>query len=77
MHRCSSFYEVGKKDCITSVDQFWPRQDEEGRLIAEDVTAYQKCCIHSVHDQGGNTSNLLSHLKMYYPTLHRFIKSQC
>ena len=53
---------------------FWPRKDKEGSLKA-DVAACQKCCSH-VHDKGCNTSNLLSHLKMYHSTLHGFIKSE-
>ena len=57
------------------MDLFWPRKDKEGRLKAEDVTACQKCYIHSVHDKGGNISNLLSHLKMHHTTLHGFVKS--
>ena len=43
------------------MDLFWPRRDKEEYLKAEDVTAFQKCYSHSVHDKDGNTSNLLSH----------------
>ena len=53
---------ITKKDDITSVVLFWPRKDKERSLKAEDVVACQKCCSH-VHDKGGNTSSLLSHLK--------------
>ena len=60
---------VTQKDYITSVVLFWPRKNKEGCLKAEDVAACQKCCSH-VHDNGGNTSNLLSHLKMHQSTLH-------
>ena len=34
------------------------------------------CYSYSVHDNGGNTWNLLSHLKMHHPTLHEFVKSR-
>ena len=50
------------------MDLFWPRKDKEGRLKAKDVIAGQKCYGHSIHDKGGNTSNLLSYLKMHCPT---------
>ena len=76
MHYCCIFYGVdNKKDYITSVDLFWPRKDKEGSLKAEDIAACQKYYSH-VHDKGGNTSNLLSHLKMHQPTLHGFVKSE-
>ena len=55
----------------------WSRRDKEGSLKAEDVTAYQRCYSHGVHDKGDNTSNLLSHLKMYCSTLHVFVKLEC
>ena len=54
---------------------FWPRKDKEGSLIAADIPACHKYCIH-VHDKGGNTSNLLSHLKKQHSTLHGFAKSE-
>ena len=57
------------------MDLFWPGNDKEGHLKAEYVAACQKCYIHSVHDKGGNISNLLSHLKMHHPTLREFVKS--
>ena len=55
---------------------FWPRKDKERLLKAEDVAACQKCYGHSVYDKGGNTSNVLSHLKIDRPTLHGFVKSE-
>ena len=56
------FYGVGNKNTsFTSVDLFRPRH-----LKAEDVATSQQCYSHSVHDKGGNTSNLLSHLKTHY-----------
>ena len=55
---------------------FWRRKDKEGLLKAEDVAACQKCYSHSVYDRGGNTSNVLSHLKIHWPTLYGFVKSE-
>ena len=75
MHIVLVFYGVdNKKDYISSVVLFWPRKDKEGHLKAEDVTACKKYYSHSVHDNGGNTSNLLSHVKAHHPILHGFVK---
>ena len=49
------------------MDLLWLRK---GHLKAEDVTTSHR---YSIHDKGGNSSNLLSHLKMHHPILHGFV----
>ena len=43
----------------TSVDLFWPRKNRQGCLKVKMWLHYS----YSVHDNGGNTSNLPSHFK--------------
>ena len=42
------------------MDLFWPRKYREGCFKAEDIAAL---LLQFLHDEVGNTSNLLSHLK--------------
>ena len=55
------------------MDLFWPRKNRERHLKALDVTTLYS---YSVHDNGGNTSNLLLHLKISHSTFHEFVKSE-
>jgi len=56
-----------KKKAISPVwDHFGQRGDGEGRVIDSDVAVCRRC--HSnVRASGGNTSNLLSHLRVHHP----------
>ena len=66
---------VGNKeeDDVTVLD-FGLEKDEGGRIKIEDIAVCRKC-YSRVHAKGGNTSNLLSHLKTHHPTLHGLVCS--
>ena len=49
----------------TTLPAILDRKDKDGHLKAEDFAACQKCYSHSVHDKGGNISNLISHILKY------------
>ena len=53
---------------------FGLEKNEEGRIKTEDIAVCRKCYGH-VHAKGGNTSNLVSHLKTHHPTLHGLVCS--
>ena len=47
---------------------FGLEKDEEGRIKTEDIAVCQRCYSH-VYTKGGNTLNLLLHLKTHHPTI--------
>ena len=51
---------------------FGLEKDEGGKIKTKDVAVCRKCHCH-MQAKGGNTSNLLSHLKMHHTTLHRLV----
>ena len=58
---------VPKKKAISPVwDHFGQCVDGEGRVIDSDVAVCRRC-QSNVRASGGNTSNLLSHLRVHYP----------
>ena len=60
-----------QKVYITPVCAYFALEKIKRRMHkAEDIAACQKCYNHSANDKGGNTSNLLSHLKINHPNLH-------
>ena len=63
---------VSKKKVVSPVwDHFGLQADSEGKVIEEEaeVAVCRKCHNH-VLARGGNTSNLISHLRVHHPMLH-------
>ena len=56
-----------------SVNLFWPRKNIEVDALKLKTSLHYR---YSVHDKGGNTSNLLLDLEMHHPTLNGFVKSE-
>ena len=53
---------------------FGLEKNKERRIKTKDITVCRKCYGH-IHAKGGNTSNLVSHLKTHHPTLHGLVCS--
>ena len=59
---------VPKKRVVSPVwDYFGLRADDEGKVIDDGVTVCWRC-NSNVRASGGNTSNLLSHLRTHHPS---------
>ena len=59
---------VPKKRVVSPVwDYFGLRVDDEGKVIDDGVTVCRRC-NSNVRASGGNTSNLLSHLRTHHPS---------
>ena len=62
-------YTIVLKKRVVSLewDYFGLCADNKGKVINEGVAAFCQC-NSNVHASGGNTSNLLSHLRMRHPS---------
>ena len=59
---------VPKKKVVSPVwDHFGQRVDSEGKVLDSDTAVCRRCHCN-VRASGGNTSNLLSHLRVHHPT---------
>ena len=66
---------VAKKKTKSPVWTYFGLEKDEGEKIkTEEVAVCRKCYCH-VQAKGGNTLNLLSHLKTHRPTLHGLVCS--
>jgi len=64
---------VARKNSTSPVwSYFGLEKDSNGRINSEDVAVCRKCYQH-VRAKGGNTSNLLSHLRIHHPTIHGLV----
>ena len=64
---------VARKNRTSPVwSYFGLEKDSDGKIKSGDVTVCRKCYQH-VRAKGGNTSNLLSHLRIHHPTIHDLV----
>ena len=59
---------VSKRKVVSPVwDHFGQHVDSEGKVLDSDTAVCCRYCSN-VRGSGGNTSNLLSHLRVHHPT---------
>ncbi|XP_065899760.1 E3 SUMO-protein ligase ZBED1-like [Dysidea avara] len=64
---------VARKNATSPVwTYFGLEKESDGRIKSEDVAVCRKC-YQRVRAKGGNTSNLLSHLRIHHPTIHGLV----